>query len=81
MKKKSESKKDRLVGFIKHKIDFDITPFIILNWSKRKYLSLEIYEIPENVIRDINNLAHQYKKFIVAPNGFKIIALFYSDSL
>lgn len=80
MKKQSESKKDKLIGFIKHQIDFDITPFIS-NKSKRKYIIIDTYKMPESVKRNINSLAHQFKKFSVAPNGVHAVALLYSDSL
>ena len=65
------SKKDKIIDFIKKQISIDITQYIDLEYSTRKYLNLNWNEIPKNEQRQIQYLSLRYNKqfFELWDNG------------
>jgi hypothetical protein len=71
------AKKDTLIDLIKHQLNIDITPFVNEQYSKPKYLTVELDEMDDLAQRAIRSLAHSSGKFRLESNGGLGEAFFY----
>lgn len=79
--------REKLIAFIKHQINIDISPLIHKDQSHpRRYLGIDLeydYFVPNKIFRALLGLEQDYKSqyFKISPNGGLGIALVYGPAI
>ena len=73
--KKITKKQKELISDIEHLLSISLFDKVVARHSSRKYVTIEIYDLSENDVRNIKRIGYTSSRYTIEANGYKMIAI------